>query len=427
MAFDMDEMKKRRKQREKELQKRLKQQKQMTTRLIIAAVVLVACGILILSMTLGSPQEQEVPTLQTTQLVQTTGETVDEDSPIKVINIAAAGDLNITDKVVNSGGLTFDFSGMFTDVMPLLTDADLTVLNFEGILCGDPYGSQLGSAPPQVLTALKNAGVDMLQVANSKIINNGMFGLHSTLQTMRSAGFTTIGAYSTEQEFERSGGYIIQEIQGVKVAFVAFTKGMDGMALPAGSEKCVNLLYTDYSSTYKKVNTQGINKILRSIASERPDITIALLHWGSEYNDLPSDAQDSVRNLMFSGGVDVIIGTHPHYVQEMSLDTKKGTFIAYSLGDFLSDAERAGTEYSVVLNLEITKDSMAGTTTVTDFSYTPIFTVEDEEGALRVVRLREAIKAYEAGHVDRVTKETYDRMVYGLKRVTERAEPKAHE
>ena len=98
-----------------------------------------------------------------------------------------------------------------------------------------------------------------------------------------------------------------------------------------------------------------------------------------------------------------------------------GTFIAYSLGDFVSDAERAGTEYSVVLNLEITRDNLTGETKITGYEYTPIFTATDEKGVQRVLRLREGIQSYDAGHVNRVTKEVYDKMVYALKRVDERA------
>ena len=75
----------------------------------------------------------------------------------------------------------------------------------------------------------------------------------------------------------------------------------------------------------------------------------------------------------------------------------------------------------MVLNLEITRDNLSGETKITGYEYTPIFTAADENGVLRVIRLREGIKAYESGHVNRVTKETYDKMVYALKRVEERA------
>ena len=94
--------------------------------------------------------------------------------------------------------------------------------------------------------------------------------------------------------------------------------------------------------------------------------------------------------------------------------------MAYSLGDFFGDASRSGTAYSIILELEITKDNTSGITKVTGFNYTPIYTVEDDTGLLRVVRLREAIVAYEKSRVGSVTDETYESMLYGLKRIESR-------
>ena len=426
MNFDTDGIKKRRTEKTEKRQQRLQQQKKLMARIFAAIGILIGCAILIFFVPWGmyetGPNQdasQSTDPTDTGVTVETTEEEISSRDPYTVIHIAAAGDLNITDKVVASGGITFDFSEMFLDVMPLLTDADFTVLNFEGILSGSPYGSQLSSAPNQILTALSNAGVDLLQVANSKIINNGMVGLQSTLQSIQNAGLLSVGAYASNKDYSNSGGYVIQDIGGVRVAFVAFTKGLDGMALPEGSENCVNLLYEDYSSNYKKVNSTKIKRILRNVSNQKPDITIALVHWGSEYNDAHSATQESIKSLLFANGVNAIIGTHPHYVQKMEL-RDDGTFIAYSLGDLISDAERSGTEYSVVLNLEITRNNMTGETSVTDYTYTPIFTAADDKGILKVLRLREGIRSYESGHVDRVTKETYDKMIYALKRVEER-------
>jgi len=195
---------------------------------------------------------------------------------------------------------------------------------------------------------------------------------------------------------------------------------MNGMALPAGSENCVNLLYTDYSSSYQTVNTDGIRSILNAVSKEKPDVTIALLHWGSEFNDTISETQQDIAELMMENGVDAIVGTHSHYVQKMEYDEAAGTFVAYSLGDFFGDAQRAGSEYSVVLDLEITKNTDTGDTKITGYSYTPIFTYTDENGPVRVLRISEAIAAYEAGYIHRVSQEAYDAMQYALTRVESR-------
>lgn len=428
MALDHEEMKRRRARKEKERRERLVRQRQLTLRLIAAGAVLLVCGVAIFALTKMAPRGEESPSDPGGQVQATTEAPVQTEpevtEPTTVIHIAAAGDLNVTDKTVAAGEKngSYDYTAVFMDVLPLLAEADLTVLNFEGNLCGTPYGSETTSAPQEMMQALSKAGVDLVQMANSCSIDNGLIGLSSTLSAIRAAGMEPLGAYASPEEFQQSGGYTIRQVRGVKIAFVAFTKGMDNMGLPAGSEDCVNLLYTDYDTAYSTVDTDGITKILRAAAKESPDITVALLHWGSEYNDQISSTQKKILNLMYSEGVDVVLGTHSHYVQQMVLDEENNTFVAYSLGDFLGDAEKAGSNYSVVLDLEITKDNNTGITTITNYSYTSIF-IQKQEAGLRVVRLEPAIDAYKHGNIEKVTEADYNDMVYALTRIEQRINP----
>lgn len=343
-----------------------------------------------------------------------------QEHPETVIRIAAAGDLNINDAVVASGGEGYDYGPAFRDVLHLLGDADVTVVNLEGNFVGAPYGTEDRSAPTQLLTAMNEAGIDLVQLANSYSIYNGIAGLGRTISAVRAAGMEPLGAYATEQDFKDGGGYTIVEVQGVRLAFVAFTKGMDGMTLPKGSENCVNVLYKDYDSTYNSVDKEKINRILDAAEKEKPDATIVLLHWGSEFNDTISTSQNTILEVLQEREVDAIIGTHSHYVQRMVFDKNKGTFLAYSLGDLFSDAQRGGTEYSVILELEITKDEITGDTRVSDFSYTPIFTVAEAGKPLRIMRIREAMVAFEEKFINAVTEETYNKMKYALDRIEAR-------
>lgn len=337
-----------------------------------------------------------------------------------VIHLAAGGDLNITDDVVAAAGSDGSYRQAFMDVLPLLSDADLSVLNFEGNFYGAPYGSDSRSAPVSLVNALASAGVDMLQLANSCSIRGGISALISTIDTVKNAGIAPLGVYRNKAEASAGKGFTLMEVKGVRIAFVAFTKGMDGMTLPAGNEGCVNVLYTDYDRTYQKVDTEGITRVMKNVKAANADIIVAMVHWGSEFNDTISTTQNKICQLLQENGASVIIGTHPHYVQKMTFDKEKGTFVAYSLGDFFGDATRAGSEYSVILDLEITKNNVTGETKVTNYSYTPIFTVREEGKPLRVMRIQTAMAAYENNYIDRVTKETYDAMKYALTRIAAR-------
>lgn len=436
MPLHDDEMNMRREKREAQRRKQQAEAKRLRITLILAAVVLVLCtaGIVFLTGRSDSPETpvaaETRPTQKPTQATEPA--TRAQKSTKTTIHIKAAGDLNVTNTVINAGVAVggYNYTRAFMDVASTLSDADLTVLNLEGNICGEPYGSDTTSAPRELLEGLRNAGVDLIQMANSCTINNGLIGLTSTLQSIRAAGLEPVGAFASESEFRESKGYTITQAQGVKVAFVAFTKGLGGRGLPAGNDNLVNILYEDYASTYDKIDRTRITSVLKAVEAEKPDITIALLHWGSEYNDDISDTQKSIANLMKKQGVDVIIGTHPHTVQAIEYDELAGTLVAYSLGDFFGDASRGGTNYSIILDLEITKDSSTGTTKVTDYSYTPIYTVSEAEtadGYRRVVRIDKTVEAWEENYLDKVSQSAKESMVYALERIEARINPPVEE
>ena len=411
MAFDREELERRRQQRQQaQAARKAKQRKTLLLLGIIAVAVILAAVVTVVILT--SVGGKEKPSAEATEETRKPGE-------ITTIHLSAAGDLNITDRTVGSGGPELDYTDAFLDVAHLLGEADVTVMNLEGVVCGEPYGASR-SAPQAMLEKLASNGVDLMQLANSYSIHKGVSGLGTTISNVRSAGMSPLGVYANRAQYRRGKGYVLCEVKGVRIAFVAFTKGMDGMALPAGSENCVNVLYEDYASAYQEVDTEGIAEIMGNAAEANPDLTVALVHWGSEYNDNISKTQETIRDTLLENGADAIIGTHSHYVQKMELDPETGTFIAYSLGDFMGDTQRAGSEYSVILDLEIKKNNRTGKTEISSFSYSPIFTVNEKDKPMRVVRIESAMTAYESGYIDAVNKETYEAMKYALGRIEAR-------
>ena len=409
MALDPQQFHEKRMARQ---QQRQAARKKLYLRLILAALAIIACTVAIVLLTRpasqpGQPSASVPDTLpgQTKPLGETT-----------TIRIAAVGDVNITDRVVSSGRSIRDYNDMLLDVSHLLSDPHLTLMNLEGVVSGQPYGDSR-SAPAELIRALKKTGVDGVQLANSYTVHNGISSLASTISSLEENGLLPLGAYKYS---EKSRPYTMVEVQGVRIAIAAFTKGTVGMGMLSKGEYGTNILYTDYDdTTYQNVDTESINRVLSAIRSEKPDLTIALVHWGSEYNDNISKSQERIRKLLQDGGVTAIIGTHSHYVQKMELN-ENGQFIAYSLGDFLGDGTRSGTEYSLVLNLTVEKNNTTGTTKITGFDYIPTFIVNTEDQPLRVLRLREAITAYEAGQLGRVDETTYNAMKYALTRVEAR-------
>ena len=432
MGENRDQLNRRRRARRAQ-QKARARRRQTALRLLTAVMVLVVSATAIwLPVRTFSGGGHTEPSSESVSQTRPTEDRAEASADTTVIHLAAAGDVMVTDKTVKAGkdGKKYDYTDVFMDVLPVLAGADLTVANFEGNLLGKPYGTETTSAPAELAGALKDAGVDLVQMANSTVISDGIAGLKTSLAALRETGLEPLGAYADSQEYEKYKGYTIVDVQGIRIAFAAFTKGMGGLSLPAGSEDCVNLLYTDYATTYKEIDKDGIAEVLSNVAKEKPDLTIALVHWGSEYMDQVTDSQKKIARIMQENGADVVLGTHSHLLHEIEYDELTGQMVAYSLGDLFGDGERAGTDYSVILDLEITRDNNSGDTKVTNYSYTPVYILTKDtapDGQHRVVQLEKAIDAYEDNFVDRVSEGVYNDMTYALSRVGERINPPKEE
>ena len=339
------------------------------------------------------------------------------------LTIAAAGDINITQALLdsaNKGDRSFDFSDMILGAAPLLSGADLTVANLEVNFCGAPYDPAAYNAPESLLTALAEAGVDLVQTANTVSVYNGVAGLNSTLEAVEQAGLLPVGTFSTEKDAKQAKGFTMVETKGFRVAFVAFTKGVGNLRLPEGAEHCVNLLYTDYNTTYQNVDTEGIRRVLSRVQSEKPDIVIALLHWGSEYDSSISRTQEEIRDLMLQGGVDVILGTHSHLVGPLEMTTAQGETMltAYSLGNLMSTSEESEDSQGLVCKLEFTKNG--DQTELTGYYYDPIYLAgkgKTGTGTFEILNIRDEISLYESQYVGRVSQEVYEALKRSLEKV----------
>lgn len=354
--------------------------------------------------------------------------TAAETEPLEsqqTVTIAAVGDVTASDALLASARQpdgSYDFSTAFLQAAPVLTEADIAVANLDLNFCGEPYGEARRSMPYALAEALAASGVDMVQMANTYSVINGIDGLEQSLTAVRQAGMVPLGAYADQADYQKSRGVTVCEVNGLRVVFVAFTKGVDNLSLPEGHENCVNLLYQDYDSTYSRVDTEGIQQVLTAAAEQKPDITIAMVHWGSEYSRNISSTQKEIRSLLLAGGVDVILGTHSHRVGELTVETGKdgSTVTAYSLGNFYGDDSYSGTQASLILELEFTMDNLSGRVRLTDVRYTPLYIASPEESGLEIYEVLDidrAMELYDENYVNRVSESTYETLVAAKERI----------
>lgn len=390
-----------------------------------AALILILAVVLIVR---GCTAEKEPPEQEVVTPPPTEPEEPEPVEPDKTATLAAVGDIMMYQDQIDAAqqeDSTYNFADCFSAIKAYTSSADLTVGNLELNLCGTtPYSGNPRTAPyfnaPDILAQnLADIGFDILQTANTYSIMNGINGLTSTMNILNAAGIEAVGTHLRDPG--TTGGYVIREINGIKIAFIAFTKGLNNMTLPLNSEYCVDLLYTDYNSDYSIVDTTGIMNRLDAAMAESPDIIVAMLHWGAEYDTTISSTQEDITDLLLKNGVDVILGSHSHIVSKMEMvdvetveGEKKQCFVAYSLGNFISYMpDKANAMESVILNLEFTKSSETGETTISNVSYTPLYILDQGEEAdirFQVLPIRAALKSSLFADYETVMEEAIDHL-----------------
>ncbi|MBQ9373605.1 MAG: CapA family protein, partial [Oscillospiraceae bacterium] len=228
------------------------------------------------------------------------------------VTIAFVGDIAMT-KAAQEAFQTpagYDFSPCFRWVTAELRAADLAVGNLEGNISDEISDYNY---PPALLTALYDAGFDVLQTANSFSVVNGVSGLARTKAAISSAGLRSVGTSATKEEADQTGGVLVQDVNGIRFAFLAFTKGMENnLRVPEEALWSVNLLYSD--ELYKEIARDAILNAVKRARAENPDVIVALVHWGSEYDEELSDSQTKIAELLLENGVSLVVGSHSHYV-----------------------------------------------------------------------------------------------------------------
>ena len=175
--------------------------------------------------------------------------------------------------------------------------------------------------------AVKNIGIDVLSTANNHSMDKGSSGVISTLDALDEIGIDHTGTYRSEEE---QNTILVKEVNGTRIAFLAFTYGTNGIPVPEGKEYLVNLIDEDL-----------ILEQINLAKEQNVDVICASMHWGVEYVQKQNSEQERLANLLFENGVDIIIGNHPHVVEPMEKrtitladGTEKEVFVVYALRKF---------------------------------------------------------------------------------------------
>jgi len=216
-----------------------------------------------------------------------------------------------------------DYRYPFLNSAEVLREADLTFGNLEGPISsrGTNQGSMYSfRADPGVIEGLKFAGFDILSLANNHIWDWGGDALSDTVVLLQENGIETVGAGRNYGEANRP---VIKKVNDFTVALLAYTD------LYPSSFRA-----TEQAPGISSFSEQAMQAAVGELKKET-DIVVISLHWGEEYAGEPSASQRTVARSFIDAGADIVIGHHPHVIQEV--ETYKDGWIAYSLGNFIFD------------------------------------------------------------------------------------------
>lgn len=257
-------------------------------------------------------------------------------------------------------------SDYFDLVNPYFKDDDITVGNMEVVIGNDKLqtsGTGYSFCAPQTVGKLvAKQSIEVLSTANNHAYDRSADGVNSTIDFFKNnTNIMTVGTFKQESDREKVQSL---EVNGIKIGFLAYTLGTNSK-MKIENRFRVNL--------YRDQNTKLIDNAMKAKikadverTKKATDVTIVLIHWGTEFTNTPNSEQETMANYLNGLGVDIIVGNHAHAIQPIKyIGNAKKTLVYYALGNFTSadeDIERTGEkfdnayQFGILSTLKITKE-----------------------------------------------------------------------
>lgn len=308
---------------------------------------------------------------------------VPEDS-VLTVTLCFTGDLmchSTQFNYANVGADTFDFTGVYKEVKTFLSESDFTVGNLETVVAGKNKGYSgypYFNAPDDFIYALKDAGFDLLITANNHALDQGWDGVKRTIEIINDNQLYQTGTFVSKEDRD---SVRIFEINSIKIGFLAYSENTNGLPIPKGKDFAINL-----------IDEELIKNDIVKAREKNVDVVLVHLHFGQEYLREPDDYQKQIVNKIIGLGADIIIGGHPHVIQPVNFFKTNNAeldsgFVAYSLGNFVSNQRWRYSDAGLILNIQISKNILTDSIYIREVNYLPtwVFKGETEKGREYVI------------------------------------------
>lgn len=231
----------------------------------------------------------------------------------------------------------------FERITPELKKGDITLVNLEAPLTS--RGTEFVDkkyrfrVKPSAVTALKNAGITTVTLANNHSMDYGAEGLLDTLQQLEAVGIGHVGA---GENLAAARKPLIYDIRGTRVAILGYS-----LTLP--QEFWAGKVRAGTAPLLEKLVREDI-----AAARRQASIVLVTVHWGQEGTTELREYQSRLGRLLIDAGADAVIGHHPHILQ--GIERYKRGVIFYSLGNFAFAAKSRIADRTLLVRLSFDGD-----------------------------------------------------------------------
>lgn len=312
-------------------------------KIISASLAVVVIGAMAIAGSVANKEPEK-------EVAGTAPSVTESENKTSTVHLISVGDNLMHDTIIDAGlkaDGSYNFDNLYSNVKNVIKDSDIAVINQETILGGSEFeysGYPMFNSPWEVGEAAINAGFNVFLNATNHTMDKGSKGIFNAIEFYsKHPEVTYLGINKDSADYN---SIKIVEKNGIKMAMLNYTFGLNGISLPQDKPWVVNMLDKD--------------KMKSDIATakQQADVVMVFPHWGTEYSQDISVAQEELTTFFSENGVDIVIGTHPHVVEpikEIKREDGHSMIVYYSLGNFISHQNGLDRMLGGMADLTITK------------------------------------------------------------------------
>ncbi|MDR2385297.1 MAG: CapA family protein [Tannerella sp.] len=251
----------------------------------------------------------------------------------------------------------YDFSETFKYVKPVFEKADLSFINFETTISTSNVhsGFPMFRSPKTIADAIKNAGINVVALANNHAFDGFKRGVINTQTIFDSLDLKYTGVFTDSAELAANHPLILRT-NGLKIALLNYSYSTNGLPVLDGIK--INML-----------DSTNIKNDIEQIDRQNIDAVIVFFHWGDEYSRKPNSEQKSLAAMCHRLGAEIVIGSHPHVIQP--IEKTDNCVTVYSLGNLVSNQRKRYSDGGILVTLDLFKEKYKALKIKT--SYIPVW------------------------------------------------------